>query len=29
MRAKYGWADRARELVLGNDTVPVRLEPAE
>jgi hypothetical protein len=29
MRAKYGWADRARELLLGTDTVPVRLEPAD
>jgi hypothetical protein len=29
MREKYPWADRVRELLLGDDTVPVRLEPAE
>jgi hypothetical protein len=29
MRAKYPWADRVRELLLGDDTVPVRLVPAE
>jgi hypothetical protein len=29
MREKYLWADRIRELLLGNDTVPVRLELAE
>ncbi len=27
MREKYGLADRVRELVLGTDTVPVRLMP--
>jgi hypothetical protein len=27
MREKYRWADRARELVLGVETVAVRLEP--
>jgi len=29
MREKYGWADRLREWVMGDDTVPVRLEPAD
>ena len=29
MREKYRWADRARELLLGSDTVPVRLDPQE
>lgn len=29
MREKYPWADRVRELLLGDDTVPVRLVPAE
>jgi hypothetical protein len=29
MRQKYRWADRARALLLGNDTVPIRLEPLE
>jgi len=29
MRAKYPWADRVREWLLGDDTVPVRLVPAE
>jgi hypothetical protein len=29
MREKYGWADQARELLLGTDTIAVRLEPVE
>ena len=29
MRQKYQWADWLREQILGDDTVPVRLEPAE
>lgn len=29
MRAKYAWADQLREWILGDDTVPVRLEPAD
>jgi hypothetical protein len=29
MRAKYTWADQIRELLLGSDTVPVRLTPIE
>ena len=29
MREKYPWADRVREWLLGDDTVPIRLTPAE
>jgi len=29
MREKYQWADWLREQILGDDTVPVRLEPAD
>jgi len=29
MREKYPWADRLRELLLGDDTVPVRLVPVD
>jgi hypothetical protein len=29
MREKYGWADRLRALLLGEDTVPVRLGPVD
>jgi hypothetical protein len=29
MREKYPWADQVRVLLLGDDTVPVRLTPAE
>jgi hypothetical protein len=29
MREKYGWADALRALLLGDDTVPVRLSPMD